>query len=375
MTKKCGDRGQWLALVTVLACTACGGAAAEAGPTTAPVAIDESVRALGFAVHVDGSGVSAVDHAIAEQLRNELVRAGTRVAAGSANQGAHRFREGQLVEDGDVRLQVSVTLSERTQFIRFVKNGRSSKSYDARVTAVLEAGGTILDQNTITVQTDDDGSLDGQVGSSLVSPLLGSMRLATYAKQRAESRRRDEERMQAAHEAADESAWAAAEASQCAEPRTPSACAGVEAYLAGHPHGEHVAEAKALLDGSKPKLARMQGDHAAWREANPMNCRRYSQCDGVRAYLDEYPEGLHAAHANETLQEAKMQVKAAQDAERREVAAERAEAQRQRTAQQKAGEQKAAADKRDACYANCLQTCATSPDVATCKSTCPVVCK
>lgn len=101
----------------------------------------------------------------------------------------------------------------------------------------------------------------------------------------------------------DRKAWSEANADRCREPKAATDCDGVEAYLAQFPEGEHAQEAKQILESVAPILTPLR-DEAAWKAANVEDCRTPKSsraCDGVKAYVENHPQGRHADEARRML--------------------------------------------------------------------------
>ena len=104
---------------------------------------------------------------------------------------------------------------------------------------------------------------------------------------------------------ADEHAWITARPITCKQPTRADACDGVQAYLADYPDGAHADQAKALLDEAQPALERAQKDASAWENAGVDVCRREHKrtpCAGVEVYRVKFPGGAHIDEANTLLE-------------------------------------------------------------------------
>ncbi len=63
--------------------------------------------------------------------------------------------------------------------------------------------------------------------------------------------------------------------------------------------------------------AELADDNQAWLEARPSKCALPSlatDCDGVRGYLEVYPEGAHAEEAREILEKSRRRIEILQEA-------------------------------------------------------------
>lgn len=154
--------------------------------------------------------------------------------------------------------------------------------------------------------------------------------------------------LQAFREAYDKKRWDAAEARACAEPEAVNACDGVKAYVDDYPKGERASEARKLLEDALPRLAQLR-ERAAWNLVTPESCRApvtETGCRTVEGYLAEYASGAHAEEARAVLNGsakaiAKLKTKAEADAR---AAQRKAEA--QALAEQRKAEAEALAERR-----------------------------
>jgi TolA-binding protein len=141
-------------------------------------------------------------------------------------------------------------------------------------------------------------------------------RFGTRSSEEAEQLRKDRE------------AWKKAEAASCGAPKKASDCDGVDAYLAEFPRGERAEEAKKLLASVASTIGPLR-DEAAWKNARVAECQRPKSsdaCDGVKAYLESYPQGIHAEEASRMmrLKRGALVQLAALEEQRRRIAAVRA---------------------------------------------------
>ena len=137
----------------------------------------------------------------------------------------------------------------------------------------------------------------------------------------------------------DREAWKKAEAASCGVPKKASDCDGVDAYLAAFPRGERAEEAKKILASVASTIGPLR-DEAAWKNARVAECKTpkaSDACDGVKAYLEVHPQGIHAEEASRMmrLKRGALVQLAALEEQRRRIAALRA-------------------------VQTCIQTCATS---------------
>jgi hypothetical protein len=168
-----------------------------------------------------------------------------------------------------------------------------------------------------------------------------------------------------ARAAIDDRHWDASSSSECADPRSLTACDGVAAYLRQLPDGKHAREASELTSGARPKLAALK-DHADWVAAQSESCREPKDehgCDGVQRYLDEHDAGLHAGDARDVLTgsagkiaQLRARAEAEAKAAERKAAAEAAAEKRREEAEER--RQRAEALREAvAAFRQCKQTC------------------
>lgn len=305
MTTRRRGAGQWWMALTTSLCLACGTAPsteARAPAASAPV-LDEATRSLLFSVYVAGTSVTNIDRALTNQTRAELMLAGARVAADAPMSAQEPL--------GDVLVHLEVALREQPQIIRFTSSdGKHHRSYDATVTATLQAGGVVLEQSSLRFETDDDGQLDPGVGRALVGSLLHADSLRKLARERyTEDPGEDVVELRARRATEDENAWALAMPALCATPRAPNACDGVREYLKSHPDGRYAEEARQMLILAPAEMERHQADTMAWSRSGFHGCRSTGRCEGVLAYLESHPDGAHAAEAREILDASRHQTR------------------------------------------------------------------
>jgi len=138
---------------------------------------------------------------------------------------------------------------------------------------------------------------------------LAAERRAEEERQAAE-RRAEEERQRQAR-AAEASAWETANTPECAVPSSLKSCDGVQDYLAKYPEGWRSADARDLLQKAQEPLNVLRDD-AAWAEVEDLQCAKPKDdgaCDSVTTYLDAYPEGRHAARAQDLIKRAAPKLK------------------------------------------------------------------
>lgn len=102
------------------------------------------------------------------------------------------------------------------------------------------------------------------------------------------------------------------ERSSCENPTTLSDCVPIENYIREFPGSRHLSDAQNLLIAAEPSLARLRDD-AAFERAEASGCTRAEAedaCDGVKAYLEEQPEGRHVSEAKRALGQGSVRIQA-----------------------------------------------------------------
>lgn len=216
-----------------------------------------------------------------------------------------------------VRVRASVR-RERSAF-QVKVNGRVKHGYTAHVRLeLIDPRGHMLGSGRVSYDADERISKEdvSRLAAVVATPRVHALaeRMATERAARlaaaerkaaaAEAKKRADQRDAARRaEAADDAAWESADAASCTTPTQPHACDGVAQYLAEYPKGKHVAPAKRVLAAGKPRIARIV-DKRAWERASVSECESpaaSTDCEGVRRYLRDHPEGLHAVEATQLL--------------------------------------------------------------------------
>jgi hypothetical protein len=150
--------------------------------------------------------------------------------------------------------------------------------------------------------------------SRLAKTVLAS-RVAVQARKMAAEREAAERREEAL-------AWTASHVERCRKAETRTDCGEIDAYLAKYPAGLHAVEARAALASGLDAIQRAR-DLAAWAGANVPRCASPATsdaCDDVKRYLEQHPNGAHAAQASELLRRKRFplaQLAASEDTRRR----------------------------------------------------------
>jgi hypothetical protein len=171
-----------------------------------------------------------------------------------------------------------------------------------------------------TEQWIDPDKVDELVDALVQSPRVHQFAAATIearelaarreAERLAAERRAEEDRQRQAR-AEEAAAWEAANTPACAAPTTVDACEGVRGYLAKYPEGWRSAAARDLLQRAEEPLKLLRDD-AAWAQVDETQCAKPKDedaCDAVTKYLEAYPEGRHAARAQELTKKAAPKLK------------------------------------------------------------------
>jgi hypothetical protein len=280
--------------------------------------------------------------------------AGKTIAAGVACKGepVHGLAVRGRIWDGGGSLELFASEPELAR-----KSGdRSSGRNDIDLGTIDIPGRLTIDLASV----DSERWLLGSRGDRL-DVMVGTQRVASLD-------------LDPARAAIDDRHWEASAASQCADPRSLTACDGVAAYLRQLPDGKHAGEARGLTLAARPKLAALK-DHADWGAARSESCREPKDehgCDGVQRYLDEHNAGLHAGDARDVLtgsagkiEQLRAKAEAEAKAAERKAAAEALAEERKMEAEER--RRKAAEDAKDhrlreECVAKCRHYTYTSPE-------------
>jgi hypothetical protein len=208
----------------------------------------------------------------------------------------------------DLTAKLVVTAARQRSMSRVVVNGRQRATLQVHVALTIAGTTGIVDE-----VANDFESAGGPVSDDSVAPLVarlnGSPGLSRYAADLASARQAKTAAAQAAVEQAaqakaaeDEAAWQAADPSTCAAAAAATACAPLDAFLKARPNSPHAQQAQQTLDAARPAITAL-ADTAAWADANPAACkapRKLTDCDGITAYMRDFPNGAHASEARAT---------------------------------------------------------------------------
>ena len=218
----------------------------------------------------------------------------------------------------DLIVELVGTQHVKPSLIAVTVNGKRQVNYSMTVTAGVKSDDVLL--ASTRVEYDSDETPDSDRVDTIVAAVTG-VNLPGIVKRREEAARlkakadseqkqRDEEKRKAevAREAVlkDDKAWLDAKDEQCREPRRPDACNAVQKYLVDFGDGRHTAEAKAVLEASKSKLAVVQKDEVAWASSGADACRKArtkEACMGMEIYVSKFGAGLHVDEAKSLMEQ------------------------------------------------------------------------
>jgi hypothetical protein len=108
--------------------------------------------------------------------------------------------------------------------------------------------------------------------------------------------------------------WRGLSVNRCKEPSTADACDGLRAYLRNFPAGRHAAEGRAIWNEAQPKVARL-AEAEAWKKLDLKACSTGSPsddshdvagaCGYVESFIGQYPNSEHVGEATAVLKRGK----------------------------------------------------------------------
>ena len=323
---------------SALAVAACGGGAASGpGAQSAPTA--QEVGSLKFKLGQSQS--SKVDQAIQQAL----------VASGYT-----------VVTSGDADVELAPNVTAKPAVMAISINGK--QKLDITVVLNASSNGQVLDQATTEFTAAEDDVSPDDV-KPLIAALNQHGKIASFARTQQAKAAADAKAAsdkaaadQAAKDAAAEAAWKDADPDGCKAPTKADSCRKLEGWLQENPTGKHADEARQILKDSVAKLATLEDDQA-WTNAKADDCKAPKQsddCSGVQNYVTSYPQGGHLAEAKAVLAASApkvAQLKASENAAQK--AADLADCQKdckQNTCQWLMG-----SARYGVCVANCFQSC------------------
>jgi hypothetical protein len=248
---------------------------------------------------------------------------------------------GYRVELDDARYDLTATVQVETGQAHVTSFLIIRGPNAVRLMLRLTAGNEIIEELQTEFVADESGVEPSDL-EEIVTTLVNSPRVYQFAKERLEARatearlveehreaervaREEQERRAQAEETA---AWRTAKPTTCSTPTTLDACEGVSGYLAKYPEGQHAARAQELLEKAEEPLRAMHDD-LAWDTIDHDACekpRTESACEGPTSYLSRYPKGNHAARAHELIENARPLIEKMRVARERRETAEAARA-------------------------------------------------
>lgn len=196
----------------------------------------------------------------------------------------------------DVVANVTVNATAEKSLFAVQVNGQTKVSYAVKVAAsfVAASDAAVIDQAT-TEFSGEDGAVDQNAIDRILVHLGKTKKLHGHAaglKAKAAD-------AQAKVAQAEEDLWKAANVDGCKKPTTKTACDGVNAYVKEYPKGKYTADARAAIQEGETALTAMK-EEDAWKAAVVDQCKKPTKsydCVDVEGYLKAYPTGKYAADA------------------------------------------------------------------------------
>lgn len=206
-------------------------------------------------------------------------------------------------DEAQVVAKVGLTAVEEKAFFKVMVDGKEQTSFKVTVSASFVATSDTAVVDAATVEfVGADGQADEGALADLVMQVSTSGKLAAHAQALQDKVQAEKDKVAQA----EEDLWKAANVEGCREPKTDTACDGVKAYLKEYPSGTHAAAGRQAMEDSKVKLAELEDDKA-WEAADAEACKKpqsVDACKGVEKYLKKYPAGLHKDEAKSALKAA-----------------------------------------------------------------------
>lgn len=227
----------------------------------------------------------------------------------------------KLVESADAKpdilAKVTVNATQEQSFFQVQVNGKVQASYKVQIAASFVSA---AESAVIDQANSDFSGKDGAVEQRAIDKLLVHIGKSGKLTAWAHAAR-------AKVEGAEEDLWKAANADGCKAGKTATACDGVKAYLDKYPSGKHAAAARqAMQDGEVATKAAQEED--LWKAAAVDQCKKPTKsydCKGVEDYLAKYPTGGHAAEAKDAMkasEKTREGLKKAEDAKKKAASRE-----------------------------------------------------
>jgi hypothetical protein len=222
----------------------------------------------------------------------------------------------KLVEsaDGkpDIVARVTVNATQEQSFFQVQVNGKVQASFKVAISASFVSAGA---SSVIDQATSEFSGKDGVVEQSAIDKIVVHLGKTGKLTSWAHSEK-------AKIEAAEDDLWKAGNVEGCKKPTTATACDGVKAYLEKYPTGKHAAEARAAMqEGETAAAAGKEED--VWKAAMVDQCKKPTKsydCKGVEDYVAKYPTGAHVAEGKEAMkasEKAREGLKKAEDAKKK----------------------------------------------------------
>ena len=287
--------------------TGCGG---DQPPPKSPSTAEAVVRAPIFVAA--GKGPEAAK--LAERLVVALSRAGYEVVA---SEGSNPV----------LTVDIAVNLRESQSLLQVSVNGKVKQNYIAEATIRVHGGSQVLSGERIEYDV-SDGPSDENMRSLLLairspgvqahlqrrrqqeSDLLREQQKKVQEQQAAQAREQREAREQ--QQRVDDAAWNQIVVAECAAPVQLTGCDGVKQYLAQFPNGAHAVYAKKALESGVPAIAKLT-DERDWSSSRAESCKApktSSDCDGILAYTNAQPGGVHIVEARQVLAQSEATITA-----------------------------------------------------------------
>ncbi len=320
--------GTWLVAGVAFVCSCATSRGAEVAP-----ALSADLANLRVAIHADDEGV--VDPS--NYHRYSAISVGVAVAALLRQAGYHIVSNAD--ENAELVLRVHLSSREEHNAFRFINvsvGGQSpSPSRTLLITTVVATrpgNAAVVDQASISfpahtgaLAADEfaplerdfraTGKLSAYAAAILRERRAAAEQAALEAREQAERARIEEQERASSRNNADDAAWTEATTpsavASCQSPKQSKDCAEVRAYLARFgEQGRHGNDAKTILTGAEPLLARL-ADEEQWADVDLSKCKRpttSTDCAPIDAYLRDRPQGAHVNEALKLLGAARSKV-------------------------------------------------------------------
>ena len=227
----------------------------------------------------------------------------------------------RLVESAEAKpeilAKVTVNATQEQSFFQVQVNGQVQASFKVQIAASFVSA---AQASVIDQATSEFTGKDGMVEQKAVDKILFHVGKSGKLTAWALAQR-------AKIAGEEEDLWKAANADGCKAGKTATACEGVKAYLDKYPSGKHAADGRqAMQDGEVAMKAAQEED--TWKAAAVDQCKKPTKsydCKGVEDYLAKYPTGGHAAEAKDAMkasEKAREGLKKVEDAKKKAASRE-----------------------------------------------------